>query len=254
MAMNPYEVLGVPEDASQEEVKKAYRKKARENHPDLNPDDPGAAERMNKVNEAYDRIMNPEKYARERVTQPGGAGPFSGQPGQGGYTYTSGTGPYGWTTTTFTWEDIFGSDWANMGANSPNDIHPEVSPTDSAEVRTAINAMNSGNYLQAVTILANVANKDRNARWYYLSALANHGVGNTSLGYEQIRKAVQMDPGNISYQQALNAFQRPGQTYTQESQERGYSAGMSNCCWNTCCCMAWAPLCCGGSIPLICCC
>ena len=65
MAMNPYEILGVPETASQDEVKRAYRKKARENHPDLNPGDANAAKRMNQINEAYDRIMNPDKYATE---------------------------------------------------------------------------------------------------------------------------------------------------------------------------------------------
>ena len=60
MPMNPYEVLGVSENASLDEVKKAYRKKARENHPDLNPDDPNASEKIKQINEAYDRITNPE--------------------------------------------------------------------------------------------------------------------------------------------------------------------------------------------------
>lgn len=87
MAMDPYSVLGVSRDASQDEVKKAYRRKARENHPDLNPNDPNAAERMNEVNEAYDRIMNPEKYAaadRRASAASGGAAGASSQ-GSSGY-------------------------------------------------------------------------------------------------------------------------------------------------------------------------
>ena len=87
MAMDPYSVLGVSKDASQDEVKKAYRRKARENHPDLNPNDPNAAERMNEINEAYDRIMNPEKYAaadRRASAASGGAAGASSQ-GSSGY-------------------------------------------------------------------------------------------------------------------------------------------------------------------------
>lgn len=65
MVSNPYSVLGITKDASKEEIKKAYRKKAKEYHPDLHPNDPKAAEKMNEINEAYDMLCNPEKYQRQ---------------------------------------------------------------------------------------------------------------------------------------------------------------------------------------------
>lgn len=53
---DPYEVLGVPRGASEEEVTKAYRQLAKKYHPDLNPGDEEAAKKMSEVNDAYDRI------------------------------------------------------------------------------------------------------------------------------------------------------------------------------------------------------
>ena len=69
MIDDPYKVLGVSQGAGQDEIKKAYRRLAKEYHPDLHPNDPAAARKMNEINEAYDMAMNPEKYAARRAQQ-----------------------------------------------------------------------------------------------------------------------------------------------------------------------------------------
>ena len=87
MARNPYEVLGISENATPEEIKSAYRKKAKECHPDLHPDDPNAQEKMNEVNAAYDILSNPEKYSawQSRQTYSSGAPRGSYQNPYGSY-------------------------------------------------------------------------------------------------------------------------------------------------------------------------
>jgi molecular chaperone DnaJ len=60
MMSDPYKVLGVSPDASDEEIKTAYRRLAKKYHPDLNPGDEAAARRMNEINAAYDQIKNPQ--------------------------------------------------------------------------------------------------------------------------------------------------------------------------------------------------
>lgn len=271
MPENPYDILGVSPDASPDEIKKAYRRKARENHPDLNPGDPNAAERMNKINEAYDRIMNPEKYeARDRRAQaaqghtgsqrPGGYGPGAdtGRTGyqggswrtddaggrQSGYGYggpSSNSGPYGWTGG-FDFDDLFG--FGGFGGQTSGPIRPEASASDSPEARAAIDAINAGNHQQAIDILNTITSGGRNARWYYLSALANDGAGNSLMALEQIRRAVRMDPGNPDYQHAQRKFQQDSAEYQEEGQAKGFTmVGMDPM---TLCCGVW---CCG---PLVC--
>lgn len=59
-----YEVLGIQKGATEDEIKKAFRKKARENHPDLHPDDPSFVEKFQEINEANEVLSDPEKRAR----------------------------------------------------------------------------------------------------------------------------------------------------------------------------------------------
>ena len=69
MPKDPYAVLGVPHGASEEEIKAAYRRLAKQYHPDLHPGDAAAAQRMNEINAAYEQLKNPQAGSSY---QPGG--------------------------------------------------------------------------------------------------------------------------------------------------------------------------------------
>lgn len=234
MVKNPYEVLGLSQGASQEEIKKAYRKKTKEYHPDLHPNDPVATQKMAEVNEAYDMLMNPEKYAKyQQQTQsnPGyGQGSYSPGQGQasGGY---QGPGRCSSDFSGFDFGDIFG-----FGFGEESKIpDPQVQTGDSPEIQQAINAIRSQQYQSAINILNRVVSYGRNGRWYYLSALANNGAGNTVMALEQIQKAVQLEPDNNDYRRVLQRFHQTSQTYQQQS--RRYTmdpSSMGKCCMGMC--------------------
>jgi molecular chaperone DnaJ len=99
-----YEVLGVKKTATQDEIKKAYRKLARKYHPDANPNDPQAEEKFKEVSSAYEVLSDPEK----RKQYDAGAmffGPGAGaRPGAGGYRTYEGS-PFAGSD----WSDLFGS-------------------------------------------------------------------------------------------------------------------------------------------------
>src|SRR4026208_1002813 len=84
MTSNPYEVLGVAKNASDEDIKKAYRSLARRYHPDANPGEAGAEEHFKEVQGAYDVMSDPEKRKAYDTFGQAGARGYAGDGDVGG--------------------------------------------------------------------------------------------------------------------------------------------------------------------------
>ncbi len=197
MIQDPYQVLGVSPGASDAEIKQAYRRLAKKYHPDRNPGDKAAAQKMQEINAAYEQIKNPTAQAG------GSSGSYgAGGYGYGGYNPFGGYGPFG------------GGYQRSYGGQGDTQDRYQAG---------AEQYIRFGRYQEALNLLNSMTEK--NARWYYLSALANDGLGNQVTALEHIRRAVSMEPDNYEYLQALEDIQNGGAAYRRQAGAfRGFHA------------------------------
>ena len=184
MAKNPYEVLGVSPNASNDEVKKAYRQLSKKYHPDSyvnNPLADLAEEKFKEVQAAYDEIMKMRQN------------------------------PYAYT-----------------GQQSYNS-----NAYENADYNTVRSYINARRFREALTMLAGMGN--RNAMWYYYSAVANLGIGNNLVAVEHAKQAAAMEPGNMEYVNFANQMQFRSQQY----QNTGYNYGRQSYGTGNLCCDLW---------------
>lgn len=180
-----YNVLGVSRSATQDEIKKAYRKLARKHHPDLNKDNPNAKAKFQEINEANEVLSDPEKRKKydeygenwkhadqfeeqKRQRQQGGYGGFGGFGGGGGSADFGGFGGGGGEGFSDFFEQMFGGGGRSRGGRGGRgagyrgqdfDAELHLSLRDAAETHKQVITVN-GKQVR-ITIPAGVANDQK---------------------------------------------------------------------------------------------
>ena len=223
---DPYEVLGIPRTASKTEVTETYRKLAKKFHPDLNPNDQNAQSKMAEINVAYEEIKSGRAeytdYSRPRSGPSQRANPYQGY-GQ----YGGGYNPF---------EEFFRGAYSG-GSTQQQQRYAQPQKNDQFDpVRQYINALR---YSEALYALSQI--QGRNAQWYYLSAIANYGSGNTVTAMQHIDLALKLEPTNSEFMSIKQQMMSGSQAYT--TRQRGF--GIPNLGIN--------PLCLGLCLARLCC-
>ena len=255
---DPYKILGISRDASDDEVKKAYRQLSRKYHPDANVNNPNkdkAEEMFKLVQQAYQQVM----YERQHPYSSAGQGSWS-RPGN-----QSAGRPYGSSGTSSgqTWQDENGTTYTYYGNFEDfSDFWTEffssygfgtqgASQDNSEEaihLRAAASYINHGMFQEALNVLS--AMEERSAQWYYYSAAANSGIGNDAVALEHAQRAASMEPNNPNYQSMLQQLQSGNRWYTSRSQTYGGPVSAGGQCMRVCaaylCINALCNICCCG--------
>ena len=207
---DPYETLGVPESATDEEVKRAYRDLARKYHPDNYHDNPLAdlaEEKMKDINAAYEEIT------RRRAARGASARASYQEAREYEARYDTGYG---------------------TGYES------RYRETGGSVLQQARAAIRAGDLARAESLLSNYA--DHGAEWHFLRGALCYRRGWMDEARRYYQAAVQLDPANAEYRQALQYMEQGTRTvYT-----RGTSFG-TDCCTGGVCPPLWCwclPFCC----------
>lgn len=180
MYKDPYQVLGLSSDATDEEVKKKYRTLVKQYHPDLHPDDAEAAEKMSEINAAYERINSGDVYPQ----------PSSGSSSAPSGSYTDNGTTYYYRYSNM--EDIFSSFFGSF------DFSDFSSRQDTYEAYQRIEMyLSRGEYYNAIDILGRINVRD--AKWNYYAARACEGSGRFTDAFVYARNAYCSEPGNAEY-------------------------------------------------------
>lgn len=206
---DPYSILGISPNASDDEVKAAYRDLARKYHPDSyqgNPLADLAGEKMKEINQAYDQIMNQRKSGGNANRQQSYSGNNYNRSGYGqGQRSYSGSSQF-------------------------------------ADIRRLIN---TGRVTQAEELLDGVPHHNRDAEWHFLKGSVQYSRGWLDDAYSNFSRACEMDPNNGEYRAAFNQLQWQRQTGRPQGygMNTGYPAGGCSCC-DVCAAMYCANCCC----------
>ncbi len=192
MIFDPYRVLGISANATDDEVKKAYRQLSRKYHPDANINNPNkqqAEEKFKEVQQAYDQIM------KQR---------------QQGYSYGA------------------GSSYSQGGFSGSYYTGNNTSTEENVRLRAAMNYIHSRHFSEAINTLDSIPVNERNGQWYYCSALAQAGVGNNITALEHARCACRMEPNNMTYRQLLASLEGGGYWYEEKGKNYGFQRNMGS--------------------------
>ena len=207
--MSPYEVLGVKEGATEEEIKAAYKELVKKYHPDKYADNPLsdlAEEKMQEINEAYDMLMKGFNSAG------------SGSYGSGGYASVGGYASA--SESSYSYEEARRDDFMQIR----RDI--DMGRLDSAEA--ALNRISP-----------------RPAEWYFLKGVLSSRKGWYDQAVNNLQTACRMDPDNQEYRRHYASIVNQGQSYQNQAQGHGYnSMGNDDMCCQALQCYICADCCC----------